>query len=222
MFKLKVPTKSTRAKLKEAGKQVPFAVSLALNDVAFKARQDQKKYLSRVLDAPIPFTLNGVLYDKATKRDLKAYVYLRDEVAKYLSPQIEGGTRNDKGLEVGLKSRNSIRGNNIPRGVFFIPTKAYQTGRGGNITKGKARKILEETKKKDGSFFLFIDDEDGRPLVFERLRGGKDVRLALIGVQSVQYKKRVKFYDQLERIVAKTFDKALNDALDRVLPESDK
>lgn len=222
MINLKSPLTPLQNKLKEAADQVPFAVSKALNEVAYQSRVDMRKYMSRIFNAPIPFTLNGVLYKRSTKRDLKALVYLRDEVANYLEAQIEGGSRDDKGLEVGLKSRSIFKRNNIPRGVFFIPMPAYRTGRGGNITKARARKILEETKKKDGKFFLMVDDEDGRPLVFEKMRGGKDVRLALIGVNTVRYKKKLDFLEQVEKTVAKTFAKALDKALDDALPKPDK
>ncbi|QFU04579.1 hypothetical protein FIU82_06055 [Pseudoalteromonas sp. THAF3] len=208
-------------KLKEAGDQVPYATSLAINDVAYQSRLALQSHMARVLDAPIPFTLRGVRYDKASKRNLRALVYLRDEVARYMEAQIEGGTRDEKGLEVGLKASRLFTRNNIPRDTYFIPTKAYQTGRGGNITKAKARKILEETKRPDGKFFMFQDDRDERPLVFERMRGGKDLRLALVGVGTPKYSKRVKFEETVAETVERTFRKALDKALDKALPASD-
>lgn len=219
MFAFKTNEQDLQVKLKEAGDQVPFAMSRALNDVAFEARRDMQGYLRRVLDAPVPFTLNGVLYAKATKKDLRAYVYLRDEVARYMEHQIEGGTRDAKGMEVGLRGRRLFGSKGVPSDAYFIPTKHYQSARGGNISKSRARQIVQETKKRDGKFFLFQEDGSNRLFVFEKLRQGRDLRLALIGVDAPRYTKRVKFLETLQRSVEASFAKALDRNLDKALPD---
>lgn len=209
-------------KLEQAGDALPFVLSTALNRVAFEGREASIAEMRKVFDDPTGFTLRGTLVDKATKTAPTAIVYLRPEVSRYLEAQIEGGERNAKALEVGLRKRNLWGRGSIPSDTYFVPTSHYRKGKGGNLTKGRAKAILNETKKRDGKFFLLIDDKDSRPYVYERIRGGKDVRLALIGVKPPQYRERFDFHSTVENAVKKTYARTLETVLDDTLPESGK
>lgn len=96
-------------KLTEFGKvQLPMAASIALNQTAFKMREELQQEAKNTFNNPVPFTLNSFLYKKATPENLEAVVYIRDDAPKgnppaaYLAPHIYGGaayrTRFQKSL----------------------------------------------------------------------------------------------------------------------------
>jgi hypothetical protein len=74
-----------------ARKQLPYAVSAALNDVARQVQIAERANLQKVLKSPRPFTVNSVFYRKATKAVWVATVYIKDTTAKYLLPFEFGG-----------------------------------------------------------------------------------------------------------------------------------
>ena len=87
-------------------RQLPFALSNALNTVAFDARKTVMESLDIYLARPTPFTKKGVQVQKSNKKNLTAYVGFRGDgfmdskgggnVAKYMRYQVEGGTRLPK------------------------------------------------------------------------------------------------------------------------------
>jgi hypothetical protein len=74
-----------------ARKQLPYAISAALNDVAVQVQMGERANLQHVLRHPRPFTVNSVFFRKATKAKLVAVVYIKDITAKYLMPFEYGG-----------------------------------------------------------------------------------------------------------------------------------
>ena len=77
-------------------KQIPFATSQAINDVAFEARKAVTIAAKIKLDRPTPFTLRGFRVTKSHKNNLKGIVYIHPIVAKYLVKQITGGVVNKR------------------------------------------------------------------------------------------------------------------------------
>jgi hypothetical protein len=55
--------------------QLPFATSVALNNVAFNVRQDLGKQTTKSFVNPTSFTQKAFRYNKATKANLEAQVY---------------------------------------------------------------------------------------------------------------------------------------------------
>ena len=74
-----------------ARKQLPYAVSAALNDVARQVQTAERANLQKVLAHPRPFTVRSVFYRKATKAVWVATVFIKDITAKYLMPFEYGG-----------------------------------------------------------------------------------------------------------------------------------
>lgn len=230
MFKIKKPeTNALQNRLKEAGDQVPFAMSLALNETAFQARNDLKTELLKIFDNPTRYTLSAPLVDKATKSNLQAVVYLREDgrggksPAEYLAPQIDGGKRRFKGLEVGIhggslwsRLKSKVSGSNL----FFLPASGTKLDANGNVSKSFARRVIQETKRKGGKFFVFLPTDGGAPLIMERGTSRRDPKVAFVGVRSAQYQQRLKFEEIVNATIARTFEKNLEDALDKALPKS--
>ena len=74
-----------------ASKQLPFAVSQAINNTAKLVQTGQRDNMQKVLDKPTPFTLNSVAIKRADKRSLTAKVFVKDIAAAYLEPFEAGG-----------------------------------------------------------------------------------------------------------------------------------
>lgn len=145
--------------------QIPMAASIALNQTAFKIREELQNEARNKFQDPVPFTLNAFLYKKATPDKLEAVVFIRDDAPKgnapadYLAPHIYGTTayrtRFAKGLSrtpdpspLGMGSA-ILAPNRImvptqsPRGVRF-------TSRG-NMLPGQYEQILAYLKDTDST-----------------------------------------------------------------------
>ena len=123
-------------------KQIPFAVSKALNATAFDAQRGLQKALGIYLDRPTKFTINAVRVKKSEKKkDLIAYVgfaggggFKPPKMAsalpsEYMSRLISGGTRRPK------------------KRAIAVPTSALKLNKHGNIGKTKIKNLLGNSKK---------------------------------------------------------------------------
>lgn len=121
--------------------QIPMAASIALNQTAFKIREELQNEARNKFQDPVPFTINAFLYKKATPDNLEAVVFIRDDAPKgnapadYLAPHIYGGlayrTRFQKSMSRTPDPAKSAMGGPIlapnrilvptqsPRGVTF-------------------------------------------------------------------------------------------------------
>lgn len=156
-------------------KNLPFAVMQACNATAVDIRENWKSTARRVFDRPTPLTVNAVLYRKATKQTLAAEVYIRDEAhkgtppAKYLFPQVEGGSRGPKGMEKLLRSAGIL-----PQGMFAVPGQGAQLDGYGNVKSGQVRQIISQLRAGDqflGSVSNETDDSRARRLRRQAKRG---------------------------------------------------
>ena len=121
-LEVKAETKKLTKYLKNAQrKQIPFATSEALNDVAFDARSYTKKSLPRRFDRPTGNPVSGkggiigsVQVDKAKKTTLTATVGFaglgfrsskwQEKPAEIMKRHIKGGTRMPKGARLRIPS----------------------------------------------------------------------------------------------------------------------
>lgn len=105
-----------------ATKHVPFAMALALTRTAMEGRDAGTARLRSSLRQAKPFTLNSVLFERATKQTLAAKVKIRDEASKgtppskYLRALEFGGLRRFKRFERALQRAGVLEPNE-----FAIP-----------------------------------------------------------------------------------------------------
>jgi hypothetical protein len=104
-------------------KQMPFAASLALNNLAKGVVVEEKGLVAETFDSPTPFTQNAYRIEVATKTNLMAVVAAKDIQAEYLEPYVDGGNR----------SLGGKRGMLVPVGE---PTNQY-----GNLTRTKLQQL---------------------------------------------------------------------------------
>jgi len=76
-----------------ASRQLPFALSRALNDTAESVRKAEVAAMQRVFDRPTPYTLNAFRIIPSSKSSLVAVVASKDVQGEYLQRQAEGGVQ---------------------------------------------------------------------------------------------------------------------------------
>ena len=191
-------------------KQIPFATSKALNDVAFDARSFIQKSLPRRLDRPTKGIISSVQVEKSKKKNLVARVGFAglgfkstkwsESPAEIMLRQIKGGTRSPQGKAIPVPIVNNLKLNkfgNMPRTkikTLLAKSDKYFSGQ----PKGRDAGIYERTKRtkrKPGKLKMLINWETTTQYQGGRFPLQKIVELA------VKKKYRVRF------------DAALNNAL---------
>jgi hypothetical protein len=139
--------------------QVPFAASLAINNLAKQAKSDLQDEMRKKFKNPVPFTTNSIYIKYSRKDDLYARVGLKEfqgkgnAAADYLLPQIQGGpayaTRFQKSLrEFGYLGNNEYA---RPTQSDFLRINKY-----GNVTPGQYTQILYGLQAfRDSSAFAY-------------------------------------------------------------------
>jgi hypothetical protein len=191
-------------------KQIPFATSKALNDVAFDSRSFIQKSLPRRLDRPTKGIISSVQVEKSKKKNLVARVGFAglgfkstkwsESPAEIMLRQIKGGTRSPQGKAIPVPIVNNLKLNkfgNMPRTkikTLLAKSDKYFSGQ----PKGRDAGIYERTKRtkrKPGKLKMLINWETTTQYQGGRFPLQKIVELA------VKKKYRVRF------------DAALNNAL---------
>lgn len=139
-------------------KQLPFAISQALNATAFDTRTALNGATRQYFDKPNRFTQTAFLVQKTNKRELEAVVYAnaqqgRDR-ARYLRFGITGGTRPQKGFERKFLAEVSSTAR-IPSGAQLLPTSLVKLDASGNVTLSTIKRIQKGLQgKARGGFFI--------------------------------------------------------------------
>lgn len=215
-------------------KNLPFAVMQAANNTAFAVREEWKRLMPRVFDRPTPLTQNAVLYRKATKQNLVAEVYVRDEAtkgnppARYLMAQVKGGQRLMKPFENRLAAQGLM-----PAGTQAMPGKGVPLDAYGNIpgatlnrvlsqlgarvdplqnetdtSRGRRRKRAAKQGDRRGDYFA-LKQAKGRvlPGIYQRISTGfgSALRSILVFVRRASYKPRYRIFDLAERLYQRRF-----------------
>ena len=232
------------------------AMATALTRTAVKVRDTVQAELPRVLDKPTPYTLRQLRYVPARADRLAAavgfnVVNVTDErgatiafrdlgpgetpAGKYLTPQIEGGTRRLKRLEVALRAAGAL-----PDGWLAVPGQGANIDAYGNVSRGQVVQVLSQLRiqllagssrnmsfdarkqitaqRKAGGRFFVIQPGQGKlqPGIYQRELIGRNITPVFIFVRSASYKRRFDF-DGLSRREA---DRTLPQEIDRALSES--
>jgi len=96
-----------RAMMDLRAKQVPFAMSLALNNLAKGVAGIESDLIGKTFDSPTPFTEKAYRIEVATKARPIAIVAAKDIQAQYLEPYVVGGKRS-LGAKRGMLSPRNI------------------------------------------------------------------------------------------------------------------
>lgn len=226
-------------------KNLPFAIVQACNATAVNIRQQWANTAPRVFDNPAPMTRKAAQYRKATKQKLYAEIFLRDEAdngtppAKYLQPQVEGGTRKKKGFEILLQQKGVM-----PPGMFAVAGQGAQLDQYGNVPARQISQILSQlgaredkyqnqtdtsasrrrAKRKRGGEYFTVQKKRGRllPGVYERITTafGSAVRSVFIFTPKATYKPRYNIFGLAQRAWDKLMPFHFNRELAKALETS--
>lgn len=139
--------------------QIPFASSLALNNLAKDVRDNYRSEMKQRFRNPVPFTLNGMYIKASSKSNLYVEVGLKEfatkgnPTSKYLLPQIQGGkpymTRFQKALRIkGILAPGEIA---IPTQSDYLKRNQY-----GNVMPSQYTEILYSLQAfRDSSAFTY-------------------------------------------------------------------
>lgn len=133
------------ATLEGKQKQVRYAASRALNNVAFKINAEIKEEMKRIFKGgPTAFSLRAFRVDRASPDNLTAAVRLRDDspdggtsYAKALQHLFSGGNRFQKRLEGFFRALHVI-----PEGMMAVPGAAAKLDGRGNMSLSDLREML--------------------------------------------------------------------------------
>ena len=123
-----------------ASRQLPFALSRALNDTAEDVRKAEIATMRRVFDRPTPYTLNAFQIKPSTKANLSAAIERKATAGKrhYLEREASGGPRAMAGFERLLEAR--IPSTAIIRAI--LPADNAKLDQYGNWSSGERNQVM--------------------------------------------------------------------------------
>jgi hypothetical protein len=126
----------------KAASQVPYALSVALNKTAGKAKDAVKAEMPSVFDRPTPWVLNSLRVKFATKQKPEAELAYKDRNAaessrSMIEPHVFAGRRHYKAMEARL-----FRAGLMPAGYNAIPGEGARLDGYGNMSKGQITQVL--------------------------------------------------------------------------------
>ena len=206
---------------KAVQKQLPFATSVALNNVAFDARKAINAGTKGAFDKPVKFTQSAFLVQKSKKKSLAAFVYAQDKAgkdrARYLRFGIAGGTRPQKGLDVYFEKAVPNDGT-IPAGAYFMPTSLVKTNASGNVTQATLRRISKGISGDPrGGFFIGTPRGGNRPPGIYRRSRNQLQPYFIATTDRPDYTGRFNIEAIGTKVIQRNFGKHFNAALSKAL-----
>jgi len=206
-------------------KQLPFAISQALNQTAFDVRTALNGATNQYFDRPNRFTQTAFLYQRSTKRDLTATVYAnadqgRDR-ARYLRYGIQGGQRRQKGFEKKFLADVAATGR-IPAGDELLPTRLVQRDASGNVSLSTIKRIQKGLNgNARGGFFIGTPRGGGKnaslpPGIYRRSREQLFPYFFASDRRST-YRPRLPMADIGQKVTQRRFGEYLRSSLERAL-----
>jgi hypothetical protein len=202
-------------------KQLPFAISQALNASAFDARTALGGATNQYFNQPNRFTQSAFLVKKTNKRELEAQVYANDQQgrdrARYLRFGIAGGMRPQKGFE--RKFLGSIVGTRtIPAGAQLQPTSLVKRDASGNVSLSTIKRIQKGLSgKARGGFFIGTPKGGDRPPGIYRRSREQLFPYFIATDQRARYTPRFPMAEIGRKAVQRRFGQYLRSSLEKAL-----
>lgn len=210
-------------------RMLPYAASTALTRVARHAAQiELPAEMRKVFASPVPYTLNALRIEPATKDTLRARVMVKNQAGgvapeNFLQPEVEGGVRKHKRAEAAMRYAGVLRASQ-----FAMPGAGLTLDAAGNVSGAEVRTILTALKAIRGGVGakgqragrgrkLANDLFAGKPIGGDRPEGiwrreGKRLRaLFVFTTNAPDYSRRLDFDGVVQRV-----------ALERFRPEFEK
>ena len=214
---------------------VPYAAATALTRTAKYAQTTAlPAEMRKAFDAPVSYTLNSLRIEPATKDTLRARIMVKGQAhaagvapENYLFPEVEGGPRRHKGMEMALRYQGVLGASQ-----FAVPASGITLDAAGNVKGAEVRTILKALKsiravsngvdRKTGKRLrkgrklandLFAGEPNGgnRPDGIWRREGHRLRALFVFTDKAPAYKERLDFSGTVQQV-----------ALERFKPEFEK
>jgi len=180
--------------------QVPFAASMAINNVAADVANAITAQMETYLDNPIPFTLKAYQArtgtfkgERATKKKLYADIIPGKIQAEYLKFQIEGGVRLPK------------------QTAILVPTQFAPKNKYGNVPRARRKKLVAG----GGEYFTAGRREKKTPGIYQRTSEG--LRPMAFYVEQAEYKPLLPIDKIAAGVVSNRFGLRFDQALKRAM-----
>lgn len=241
--------KDVRYMIESIGPQAEYAAAVALTKTAKEIREELKLEMGRVFDRPTNYTLNSLFVKPATKRNLEAFVWLKDATTKgtpadkYLKPQIFGGDRTLKSMEKALQQAGKMK-----RGSFAVPAAGAQLDAFGNVKRTQIVQILSQLQvqrgggydarrsnsaaskrsvRRQGVTYFSLAKQWGKlkPGIYLKkiFAHGSAVRPVFLFVDSIKYQPRFDFFGVADRVARERlpaiFNEELKNAIETAIPK---
>ncbi len=212
-------------------RQVPFAMSLALNLTALDVKAAQYRGMRSSFDNPTRYTLNSLYVKSSTKRNLVATVGVKDNPrrgtapAHYLFAEVHGGKRKPKKFEKALAAKGIIK-----KGQVTIPGKGAKLNKSGNISLQSVKALLEafggraanrQPSARRGLQFIAVYNSRGK---IDRIyvRSRNEVEVFLYIRDNASYRQTYKFFDISSRVIEDKFAPNFRKAWIRAISTSNR
>lgn len=192
-FNISRNTRDVRRGLNDvARRQIPFATSLAINEVLGDIRKNWEKALRKSLDRPTPFTMKAFAIRRATKRSLTGAVFAKRIQNDYLARLEDGGKRKPK------------------RRAILVPV-GQRLNKYGNMPRGAVKRTVAKPK-------TFSGRPKGRNAagIWER-RAGNKLRLLIHYTDRARYSPRLKLIPGAAKTATARLPGAMLKAMRRAL-----
>jgi hypothetical protein len=205
--------------------RMPSVIRNTLNDTVKTGRIEVQTEMDRVFDRPTPYAKRGVVYDAATKENLRAAVVVTGDRTKgglpataFLGPQIEGGYRTHKAFERQLIHRGAMQKSEVA-----VPARDTPRDRHGNMTQGYINRFMADLQidyrgagatrvrsdasvkrnKNYRSARFFVPKRGGQlfPGIWERNPGTGGIKPVVLFLRSEGYRIRLRLREVVERHV---------------------
>ncbi len=228
-------------------KQIPYMVSRALNNTALAVKGQWATDIKRDFVAPTPYTQKSpMVTQRATKQKLEATIKIRDEAAKgtppakYLQPQVHGGSRTLKRFEralvhagimgkneyavpgegIKLDAHGNIRASEIVRILAYLRAFGEQ-GYSANTSDEKRKRMARNRRMGTGYFVVRGTEKDGhlRRGIYQRfhLGMGTAIKPVIMFVNDVRYTSRFDPMASAEKVADKVGASEVRSAVDEAL-----
>lgn len=219
-------------RVRALGGQVLFAAAVSLTRGTKDAQDAVRKEMMRAFDRPTAYALGGTMVKAATKQNLEARLWVKDNpfgkgvpADRFLLPEIYGGVRRQKGMERALQSAGLL-----PAGWFAVPAAGAQLDGNGNVRRSQITQILSQlqvqlkagyeskrstsaaskrTVRRQGvTYFALPAATRGlKPGIYlkRKFAHGTAIRPVFIFVPSVQYRPRLKFFEVGQAVAESRF-----------------
>jgi len=202
-------------------KQLPFAISQALNSSAFDTRKALNGATRQYFDRPNRFTQTAFLVTKSNKRNLEAVVFANDQKgrdrARYLRFGIRGGDRRQKGFEKKFLS-DIVGTRRISSTAQFSPTDLVKLDKSGNVSLSTIKRIEAGLQgKATGGFFVGAPKGGNRPVGIYRRSRLKLFPYFFATERKATYRARFPINKIGAKVIERRFGGYLRSSLERAL-----